>query len=147
MGGFDDLAGHCAIARNQGRDHRFAERPVREHRFNKDCARHFRQRRLTDRKDARRAGRVFESAQFAKERTRFDISGNEVLPGVVERRPEAAGHDEIDVSIVGPLTDPGARRRLEPTATPIENPAGLGIERLETGVRRKRVYGHHRIRR
>jgi len=52
------------------------------------------------------------------------------------------------IAVVGGLTEePLTGRRLVPDAMAIEDPAGLGIERLEAGMRRKRVYDHCRTRR
>src|SRR5208337_5551417 len=70
---------------------------------------------------------------------------DQVLPRAVLHRPEAAAHDKVDVALVLRLPDdPGPRRRLEPHALAIENPARFGIERLETRMRRKRIRDHHR---
>jgi hypothetical protein len=62
----------------------------------------------------------------------------------VRDRPQASGHDEIDVAVIGRLTeDPLTRRGLQPSAMAIEDPTQFGIERFETGMRRKGVYYHH----
>jgi hypothetical protein len=50
----------------------------------------------------------------------------------VERHPQAPGQDKIDVAIVVRVAnDPRARRRLEPSALPIEILAGFRVERFE----------------
>ena len=88
-----------------------------------------------DREGAEGIGDAFEGAQFAKERTRLDVGSHEVLPRPVERHPQAAGQDKIDLAVVLRLTGhPGARRRLEPGALPIENPTGFWTKRFETGM-------------
>src|SRR5580704_1454774 len=143
-----DPAGHRAIARDQRPDDRFAERAMGEHRLHEDRARHFRDRRVIDREDAERAGAAVEGGQFAKERARFHVRENKVLPHPVRYRPQASGHDEIDIAVIGRLTeDPLTRRRLQPDAMAIQNPTRFGIERLEAGMRRKRAYDHRRARR
>jgi hypothetical protein len=145
MGRLADLSGHRAIARDQRRNHRFAERPVREHCFDENGARHSHDRRITDREDAGWARGAFKGAQFAKERTAFNIGKNNFLSKSGKRRPQPPSHDEIDVTVVSRFTDdPGSRRRLEPCTVAIENPAGFRIERFETGMSRKWVYDHHR---
>ena len=128
---------HGAIARDQGGDDRFAQWTMRVHRFDEDRARHFRDHRVVDREDAERAGAAVESGQFAEERTRLHVGENQVLPHPVGHRPQAPGHDEIDVAVVRRLTDqPLSHRGLEPGAMAIQNPAGFGVERLETGMPR-----------
>jgi hypothetical protein len=62
MGGLGDLAGHRAIARDQPRNHRFAERSVVEHCRDEDAARHSDQRRIIDREGAEAIGDAFEGA-------------------------------------------------------------------------------------
>ena len=137
---FSDPAGHRAIARDQRRDDRFAERAVGEHCLDEDRTRHFRHQRIVDRENTERTGAAVESSEFAKERTRFHVVKNEVLPDPVQHCPKAATHDEIDVVIICGLTEnPGARRRLKPCTIAVENPARFGIEGLETRVRRKRI--------
>ena len=107
---FADPAGHRAIARDQRRDDGFAERAVGEHRFDEDRAWHFRHQRIVDGEDAERTGPAVKSGQIAKERTRFHVVENQILPHPVQHRPQAAGHNEIDIAVIGRLTDhPGAR--------------------------------------
>ena len=137
---FSDPAGHRAIARDQRRHDRFSERAVSEHSFNENRTWHFRHQRIVDCENAERAGAAVESGQIAKEGTGFHVVENEILPDPVQHRPQAAAHDEIDVAVIGRLTNhPCARRGLQPCAMAIENPARFGIEGLETRMRRKRI--------
>jgi hypothetical protein len=51
----------------------------------------------------------------------------------VERHPQAAGQDKIDLAVVLRLTvDPGTRLRLQPGTLAIKVPTGFWIKRFET---------------
>jgi len=85
--------------------------------------------------------------QFTEERTGFHIGENDVLAGVVKQRSQSAGHDEIDVPVVGGLIDdPRPRRSLQPDALAIEDPTGFRIERFETAMGGERILNRHRLR-
>ena len=132
---------------DERRDDGLAERPMREHRFDKHRGRHFRHQRIGDGEDAGGARRAVEGGHFAEDGAGQHVVENDVLARHVEHCAQVTGHDEIDVAIMrGLIKDPSACLYLQPDALAIQNPAGFGIERLETGVRRKRVRGRHRFR-
>jgi hypothetical protein len=135
MGRLGDFASHRAIPHDQRGYDRLAERPVVEQCVDEDCARHLGYCRIIDREGAERIGDAFEGAQFAKERTRLDVARSKVLARPMQRHPQAASQDKIDLAVVLRLTgDPGARRRLEPSTLTIEFPTGFWIKRFETGM-------------